>query len=79
MKAKALPLICKCQNGGICQEGGICKCPDGFRGPYCKIGVQPAPGAGGASTAAVIVPLFLVVIVILTAAGLYFYYRSRPG
>ncbi len=78
MSPKPEPLVCKCQNGGICQEDTSCKCAENFSGRYCENEVRRVPTADGASSpAAVIVPLLLVVIVILTAVGLYIYCRNK--
>ena len=84
---KALPLVCRCQNGGICIDETHCNCcPDGanatdcnFQGQYCEIGKIKTSSEGSGTPAAVAVPVILIIIVILTAAGLYVYWRRKAG
>jgi len=77
---KPQPLICRCQNGGVCIDENTCHCEDDYYGRYCEIGKTPIDAGGVRGTpAAVIVPVLLIVIVILTAIGLYFYWRRKAG
>ena len=79
---KPQPLICRCQNGGVCigDRDSTCHCEDDYYGRYCEIGKTPIDAGGVRGTpAAVIVPVLLIVIVILTAIGLYFYWRRKAG
>ena len=76
---KALPLVCKCQNGGVCLDDATCHCEVNYSGRYCQNEVRRVPTTGGSSPAAVVVPIFLIIIVILTAVGLYIYWRRKQG
>ena len=75
----AQPLICKCENGGICKPDTSCQCEENFSGTYCDNEVRRVRTRGGSTPAAVIVPVFLIVIVILTSAGLYIYWRRKQA
>ncbi len=79
------PLVCKCQNGGLCVEGEEaggapiqCACPDNFVGQYCDIRRDGTGLARGASSpAAVVVPVILIIAVIVCAMALYVYYQRK--
>lgn len=89
-QSKPQPLICKCQNGGLCEEGAgtsedgyqqaatQCRCPEGYTGPFCEHSKKKISKAG-VSNAAVIVPVLLITLVILTSAALYIYYHRKSG
>ena len=80
-RPQAQPLICKCQNGGVCVESEDmrCACDTDYSGTHCENEVRRVLTFGESSKAAVIVPVFLIVIVVLTSAGLYIYYRRNPA
>jgi hypothetical protein len=76
------PLVCKCQNGGLCLEddGSLrqCACPDNFVGQFCDIRRDGTGLTRGASSpAAVVVPVILIIAVIVCAMALYVYYQRK--
>ena len=77
------PLVCKCQNGGICQESedGMteCKCEENFVGQYCDVRRDVALHTRASTPAAVIVPVLLIIFVIISAVALYVYYQRKRG
>ena len=80
------PLVCKCQNGGLCLEaeaGGAllsqCACPDNFVGQYCDIRRDGTGLQRASSPAAVVVPVILIIAVIVCAMALYVYYQRKRG
>ena len=75
------PLVCKCQNGGVCTESEEtpCRCTDNFVGKYCGNGKQYVGPGKSSSTAAVFVPIFLIIVVIISAVALYVYYQRKRG
>ena len=76
---KPAPLICRCENGGVCLSEDKCKCEEGTEGEFCEIGKSPVNVSSGRSPAAVSVPVVLIIIVIVAAAGLYVYWRRQAG
>ena len=80
---QAAPLVCKCQNGGVCLEsdGGktVCDCTSIYEGQYCQIKREKTTRAGASSAAAVFVPIFLIILVIMSAVALYVYYQRKRG
>ena len=79
------PLVCKCQNGGVCVEStsapGMteCRCDTAFVGTFCDVRKEAAGVARSSSAAAVFVPIFLIIVVIISAVALYVYYQRKRG
>ena len=73
----ALPLVCKCRNGGFCREDTSCECEKDFSGTYCENEVRRVPTHGSSTPSAVVLPVLLILIVILAATGLYLYWRNK--
>ena len=79
------PLVCKCQNGGVCVESASapgmteCRCDTAFVGTFCDVRKEAAGVARSSSAAAVFVPIFLIIVVIISAVALYVYYQRKRG
>ncbi|XP_028846293.1 low-density lipoprotein receptor-related protein 2a isoform X3 [Denticeps clupeoides] len=75
-----MPHACRCMNGGTCytDEGDLpkCKCPYGYGGSYCEMGMSRGSPGGAA-----VVVLLVIIIILVTgalAAGVFFNYK-RTG
>ena len=77
--ALALPLVCKCRNGGYCRDDSSCFCLENFSGTYCENEVRRVPTIGDSRAAAVVVPVILIAVVLIAATSLYVYWRRQRG
>uniref|UniRef100_A0A8C0TXJ2 Low-density lipoprotein receptor-related protein 2 n=1 Tax=Canis lupus familiaris TaxID=9615 RepID=A0A8C0TXJ2_CANLF len=75
-----MPPPCRCMYGGNCyfDENDLpkCKCPSGYMGKYCEIGLSKGVPPG--TTVAVLLTIILIIIVGALAALGFFHYR-RTG
>ncbi|XP_060033733.1 low-density lipoprotein receptor-related protein 2 [Erinaceus europaeus] len=69
---------CRCMHGGNCyfDENDLpkCKCPIGYTGEYCEIGLSQGIPPG--TTMAVLLTLLLIIIIVVLAAFGFFHYRK---
>ena len=77
--ALALPLVCKCRNGGYCRDDSSCFCLENFSGTYCENEVRRVPTIGDTRATAVVVPVILIAVVLIAATSLYVYWRRQRG
>ena len=76
----AEPLVCKCQNGGICDQNNNaqCVCDTDFHGTYCENSLRKID-TSQSGVSAILVPIFLVILVILASGGLYIYFKREKS
>ncbi|XP_059560178.1 low-density lipoprotein receptor-related protein 2 [Myotis daubentonii] len=73
-----MPPPCRCMHGGNCyfDENDLpkCKCPSGYMGNYCEIGLSKGISPG--TTMAVLLTVILIIIIGALAALGFFHYRK---
>ncbi|KAI5929752.1 Low-density lipoprotein receptor-related protein 2 [Manis javanica] len=73
-----MPPPCRCMYGGICyfDENDLpkCKCPGGYMGNYCEIGLSEGIPPG-TTVAVLLTTILIIVTAALTALG-FFHYRK---
>ena len=84
---RPLPLICPCENGGVCkklddaEEKGdalICSCPPNYLGDHCEIRTAASKSVGESSATNIIVSVLAVIFIIGIIVGAIYLYRNRP-
>ncbi|KAG8510408.1 Low-density lipoprotein receptor-related protein 2 [Galemys pyrenaicus] len=73
-----MPPPCRCMYGGNCyfDENDLpkCKCPSGYMGNYCEIGLSKGVPPG--TTVAVLSTLILIIIIIALSTLAFFHYKK---
>ncbi|XP_037379377.1 low-density lipoprotein receptor-related protein 2 [Talpa occidentalis] len=73
-----MPPPCRCMYGGNCyfDENDLpkCKCPSGYMGNYCEIGLSKGVPPG--TTVAVLSTLILIIIIVVLSTLGFFHYRK---
>nr|XP_010969732.1 low-density lipoprotein receptor-related protein 2 isoform X1 [Camelus bactrianus] len=73
-----MPHPCRCMNGGNCyfdeKDLPKCKCPSGYSGEYCEIGLSKGTPPG--TTIAVLLTIILIIIIAVLATLGFFHYRK---
>ncbi|XP_060535234.1 low-density lipoprotein receptor-related protein 2 [Cylas formicarius] len=79
---RALPQVCRCENGGVCRESDLdgleCDCPEHYEGRYCEARAAQGTDGPGAAATAVVVPVVVILLILGAATGVWFFIRKRP-
>ncbi|XP_014344907.1 low-density lipoprotein receptor-related protein 2a [Latimeria chalumnae] len=75
-----MPPACRCMHGGSCyiDEGGLpkCKCPYGYTGSFCDIGMSKDAPPGTATVAVLLTVIIILIIGALVVGGFLNYRRT---
>uniref|UniRef100_F7CLL4 Low-density lipoprotein receptor-related protein 2 n=1 Tax=Monodelphis domestica TaxID=13616 RepID=F7CLL4_MONDO len=75
-----MPPACRCMYGGTCyiDESGHpkCKCPTGYTGSYCELGLSRGMPAGTTAVAVLLTILLILLIGALVIGGFFNYKRT---